>query len=276
ALTPTNLITLAHFSVSSAMNWPKSTGEPASAMPPTSATGQIVTSARLSAFGGKADIGHIDQAAMSRGLGERVVSANCITIGETLTIMEYSLLKFFHILGAVIMGGGLIGVWMADLRSRQLRELKPFSEAVRNIAVFYDGLVVPGALLPLASGTWMIVNFYGGWNFLGFPWLAGMVGLFAFEFIEGNTITRLYFMRLRRVTRSALNAGDVTLELQQARGERVPTFTHFLDLPLLFLIVALGAIRPTTWLLFFAGSIAAVALAIILTLVIPRLYPWGS
>jgi uncharacterized membrane protein len=190
--------------------------------------------------------------------------------------VEYGLLKFFHLVGAVIMGGGLIGVWMADLRSRQLRELKPFSEAVRNIAVFYDGLVVPGALLLLASGTWMIVNLYGGWNFLRFPWLAGMVGLFAFEFIEGNTITRLYFMRLRRVTRSALNAGDVTLELQQARGERVPTFTHFLDLPLLFLIVALGAIRPTTWSLFLAGSIAAVALATILTVLIPRLYPWGS
>jgi uncharacterized membrane protein len=100
--------------------------------------------------------------------------------------VEYGLLKFFHLLGAVLMGGGLIGVWMADLRSRQLHELKPFSEAVRNIAVFYDGLVVPGALLLLASGTWLIVDFYGGWNFLQFPWLAGMVGLFAFEFIEGN------------------------------------------------------------------------------------------
>jgi hypothetical protein len=83
--------------------------------------------------------------------------------------VEYGLLKFFHLLGAVLMGGGLIGVWMADLRSRQLHELKPFSEAVRNIAVFYDGLVVPGALLLLASGTWMIVEFYGGWNFLQFP-----------------------------------------------------------------------------------------------------------
>src|SRR5262249_499351 len=105
-------------------------------------------------------------------------SANCVTSWRPP--MEYSLLKFFHLLGAVIIGGGLIGVWMADLRSRQLRELKLFSEAVRNIAVFYDGLVVPGALLLLASGTWMIVNFYGGWNFLRFPWLAGMVGLFAF------------------------------------------------------------------------------------------------
>ena len=190
-------------------------------------------------------------------------------------MIEYSLLKFFHILGAVLIGGGLIGVWMADLRSRQLRELTLFSEAVRNIAVFYDGLVVPGALLLLISGTWMIVNFYGGWSFLQIAWLAGMVALFAFEFIEANTITRLYFMRLRRLTRSALDAGHVTPELQRARGEIVPTFTHFLDLPLLFLTIALGSMQPTTWTLFFAGSFAAVALATLLTLVIPRLYPWG-
>jgi hypothetical protein len=91
--------------------------------------------------------------------------------------MEYEILKFTHVLGAVLMGAGLIGVWMADLRSRQLSELKPFAEAVRNIAVFYDGLVVPGALLLLISGTWMIVKFYGGWGFLQIPWLAGMVGI---------------------------------------------------------------------------------------------------
>jgi uncharacterized membrane protein len=190
--------------------------------------------------------------------------------------MDNGLLKFFHILGAVLMGGGLIGVWMSDLRSRQLHELKSFSEAVRNIAVFYDGLVVPGALLLLFSGTWMIVSFFGGWNFLQFPWLAGMVALFAFEFIEGNTITRLYFMRLRRLTRSALDIGRVTPELQRARGEHVPTFTHFLDLPILFLIIALGAMQPTTWTLFFTGLIASVGLATALTLAIPRLYPWGS
>jgi uncharacterized membrane protein len=190
--------------------------------------------------------------------------------------MDYGLLKFFHILGAVLMGGGLIGVWMSDLRSRQLRELKSFSEAVRNIAVFYDGLVVPGALLLLFSGTWMIVRFFGGWNFLQLPWLTGMVGLFAFEFIEGNTITRLYFMRLRRLTRLALDLGRGTPELQRARGEPVPTFTHFLDLPILFLIIALGAMQPTTWTLFFVGLIASVGLATALTLVIPRLYPWRS
>jgi hypothetical protein len=110
------------------------------------------------------------------------------------------------------MGAGLIGVWYADLRSRQVRglSLPVFAELVRQIAVFYDGLVVPGALLLLGSGTWLIVTIYGDWAFLGIPWLAGMVALFAFEFIEGNTVTRLYFMRLRRLTKIALEQGSVT------------------------------------------------------------------
>jgi hypothetical protein len=77
--------------------------------------------------------------------------------------VTYPVLKFLHLLGVVLMGAGLIGVWYADLRSRQLRELTVFAEAVRSIAVLYDGLVVPGALLLLGSGTWLIVTVYGGW-----------------------------------------------------------------------------------------------------------------
>ncbi len=188
--------------------------------------------------------------------------------------MIYPVLKFAHLLGLTLMGAGLIGVWHADLRSRQVRELSVFAEAVRSIAVFYDGLVVPGALLLLGSGTWLIVTVYGGWEFLGVPWLSGMVALFAFEFIEGNTITRLYFMRLRRITRDALQRGTVTAELAKARREHVPTFTHFLDIPILFVIVALGAMRSTTWALFAIGTALALLAAAILTLVIPRLYPF--
>jgi uncharacterized membrane protein len=189
--------------------------------------------------------------------------------------MTYPLLKFLHILGAILIGAGLIGVWVSDLRSRQLRNLPQFAEAVRNIAVFYDGVVLPGALLLLASGTWLIVQFFGGWDFVKVPWLAGMVALFAFEFVEGNTITRLYFMKLRRLTRAALSVGDFTPELNKVRGEIVPTFTHFLDLPILFVIVALGTIKPDTWTLFFVGSVLSILIATALTIVVPKLYPWG-
>jgi uncharacterized membrane protein len=190
--------------------------------------------------------------------------------------MEFNLLKLAHVLGTVLIGGGLIGVWMSDLRSRQLTELKTFAEAVRNIAVFYDGVVVPGALLLLASGAWMTALYYGSWASVHTPWLAGMAGLFAFEFIEGNTITRIYFMRLRRLTKQALAQGRITPELAAARQETVPTLTHFLDLPLLFVIIALGVIQPATWSLFLAGSAAAVLVAAFLTILIPRLYPWSQ
>lgn len=101
-----------------------------------------------------------------------------------------------------------------------------------------------------------------------------MILLFVLEFVEGNTITRLYFMRLRRLANDALSQGGVTPELTRARHERVPTFTHFLDIPMLLLIVSLGALRPNTWTQFIVGFIVALAVAIALTLWIPRLYPW--
>lgn len=188
--------------------------------------------------------------------------------------MIYSLLKFVHLVGLMLIGAGLIGVWVSDLRSRKVHDLALFGEAVRNIAVFYDGVVVPGALLLLFSGTWMTWDMWGGWNFIQHPWLAGMIILFAFELVEGNTVTRLYFTRLRRLTIEAIAQGVVTPELERARLEQVPTFTHFLDIPLLMVIVLLGTIRPGTWTPFLVGVVCALAMAAALTWWIPRLYPW--
>jgi uncharacterized membrane protein len=190
--------------------------------------------------------------------------------------MTYNRLKFVHILGAILMGAGLVAVWLADFRSRQLRELPTFAEAVRTIAVCYDGLVVPGALLLLASGGWMIAQYYGGLNFLNVPWLADMVVLFLAEFIEGNTVTRLYFMRLRRLTRQALQSGQFTPELERERGKLGPSFTQFLDLPALTLIIALGALKPDSWSLWLVGVAISLVTSGLLTYWVPRLYPWGA
>jgi len=51
----------------------------------------------------------------------------------------------------MLMSAGLIGVFVADMRSRQSRDVKLFAQAVTFIGVFYDGLVVPGALLLLTG-----------------------------------------------------------------------------------------------------------------------------
>jgi uncharacterized membrane protein len=169
---------------------------------------------------------------------------------------KYVLLRFAHLIGLMLMSAGLIGVFVADMRSRQVRDVKLLAQAVTFIA-FYDGLVVPGALLLLASGTWLIISYYGGWQFLKTPWLVGMVILFGLEFIEGNTITRLYFMRLRRLARLAVTEGRVTPELAHARAEHLASFTHFLDIPILLVIVSLGALRPSDWTQFVIGIVLA-------------------
>ena len=188
---------------------------------------------------------------------------------------KYLLLRFAHLIGLMLISAGLIGVFVADMRSRQVRDVKLLAQAVTFIAVFYDGLVVPGALLLLASGAWLIISYYGGWQFLKVPWLVGMVILFGLEFIEGNTITRLYFMRLRGLARAAVAEG-VTPELADARAEQLASFTHFLDIPILLVIVSLGALRPSDWTQFVIGIVLAVAAASLLNYFIPRLYPWGG
>lgn len=183
----------------------------------------------------------------------------------------HGLARFGHTVGLMLISAGLIGVFIADIRSRQARSLEIFAEAVRSIALFYDGLVVPGAVLLAASGLWLIAGWHGWGAVVDQPWLLGMIGLFLFEFVEGNTVTRLYFLRLRRETARALAAGGPTPTLTQAAGGGLATFTHFLDLPLLLVIVMLGVLRPDDWFAFVIGCAAAVATATALTCALPRL-----
>jgi hypothetical protein len=100
--------------------------------------------------------------------------------------------------------------------------------------------------------------------------------LFALEFVEGNTITRLYFIRPRRLAREAVSQGRVTPELARPRAEQLASFTHFLDIPILLVIVSLGALRPSDWTQFVIGAIVAVTAASLLNYFVPRLYPWGG
>jgi len=188
----------------------------------------------------------------------------------------HELLNLAHLVGAGLVGGGLIGVWLSELRSRRIPDLRQFSVAIHDIPILYYWIVIPGAILLLISGVWLIVQFYGGWGILRVPWLAGMVALFAVELIEGNTITGTHVMKLRRITRRALEAGHITPELEAARHARVPTFVHFLHLPLFLVIVSLGIARPVTWTLFAFGTTLSLLIATVLSIAVPRIYPWKA
>lgn len=189
-------------------------------------------------------------------------------------IDAFLLLRYAHILGAILMAAGLLGVWLAEFRSRRVEGLSLYAEYARLVAVFYDGLVLPGALLLLLSGGTLIALYYDGLGFLDHPWLVGMVGLFLFEFIEGNTLTRLHFTKLRRLSHEAVSKGDTGDALMETRQKLLPNLAHFLDLPIIAVIVALAVIRPTSWDMFVAGTLTALLIAGTLAFWIPKLHPW--
>lgn len=190
--------------------------------------------------------------------------------------MIYLVAKFAHLVGLTMIASGLIGVFVTDMRSRQLTELKTYAEVFRSTSVFYRGLVTPGGIVLLISGTYLVAEYHGGWEFIKTPWLAGMIVLFAYEFIEGNTLMRFHYRKLNRLIREAEAKGYITRGLERARDDNLTSFSHFLDVPNLMVLISLGAIRPATWMQFFIGLALALVVATILNYWLPRLYPWGT
>jgi uncharacterized membrane protein len=182
---------------------------------------------------------------------------------------SYLLLRMLHIVGFILLGGGLVAVFVSELRAYRTADVHRFAEAAWYTATFYDGLVVPGAVLLAISGVLLILEL--GLGFFGEPWLVGMWGLFLFEMIEGNTVTRAQFRRTLRRSREALARGRLTDRDRDEARSLVGQVTHFLDLPVLLVIVYCGAMRPGSWTEVLTALGLALVAAAVLTALVPRL-----
>jgi uncharacterized membrane protein len=182
---------------------------------------------------------------------------------------SYLLLRMLHIVGFILLGGGLVAVFVSELRAYRTADVHRFAEAAWYTATFYDGLVVPGAVLLALSGVLLILEL--GLGFFGEPWLVGMWGLFLFEMIEGNTVTRAQFRRTLRRSREALARGRLTDRDRDEARSLVGQVTHFLDLPVLLVIVYCGAMRPGSWTEVLTALGLALVAAAVLTALVPRL-----
>jgi uncharacterized membrane protein len=186
----------------------------------------------------------------------------------------YLLLKLGHVLGFILLGGGLLAVFISELQAYRTDELPIFAEAARYTALLYDALAVPGALLVGLTGFFLVRQLDLG--FFAEPWVVGMWGLFLFEFIEGNTLTRVQFHRALRRSRQAVANGE-TLgdELRNEARGLVNRITHFLDLPLFATIVYCGTLRPQSWAHVLLTVVAGITCAAILGYAVPRLARTG-
>ena len=182
----------------------------------------------------------------------------------------YTLLKFAHIMGFTFLGGGLLAVWVSEFQAYRTNDMKEFTDAAWYTAVFYDFLVVPGALTLAASGYFLMRQL--GLGFFDAPWLIAMWGLFLFEFIEGNTITRIQFRRTLRHSRAAYNAGKtLTEDIREDARTLLNRVVHFLDVPMLTVIIFCGAVRPYSWAVILAAVAIALVVTALLVISIPRL-----
>lgn len=182
----------------------------------------------------------------------------------------YTLLKFGHIVGFIVLGGGLLAVFISELQAYRTTDMKVFAEAARYTATFYDSFVISGALLVGVSGFFLILEL--GLGFFEEPWVVGMWGLFLFEFIEGNTITRMQFRKTLRRSREALVLGDpLTDDLREETRGVVNQIVHFLDIPLFTVIVYCGTVRPDSWIHVLAAIGIGLLIATLLMVFVPRL-----
>ena len=181
----------------------------------------------------------------------------------------YLLLRFAHIVGFILLGGGLLAVFVSEMRAYLTADVGRFAEAAWYTATFYDAFVVPGAVLAGLSGLFLI--FQLGLGLFTEPWLVAMWSLFLFEFIEGNTITRLQFRRTLRRSRDALETGKLTSQDREEARTLLGQVTHFLDVPLFLVIVYCGAMRPDNWTHVLAAIAVALAATMLLTATVPKL-----
>ena len=182
----------------------------------------------------------------------------------------YLLLKFAHFLGFILLGGGLLAVWVSEFQAYRTNEIGVFAESARYTAIFYDFLVIPGAITVATSGFFLVQNL--GLGFFDEPWLITMWGLFLFEFIEGNTITRIQFRKtLRRSQKALIDGQALNTEIREDARSLINQVVHFLDIPMTMVIVYCGVMRPDNWTPILTAIAIALTATALLVILVPRL-----
>ena len=182
----------------------------------------------------------------------------------------YIWLKFGHILGFTLLGGGLLAVWVSEFQAYRTDDMKEFAQASRYTAIFYDFLVIPGALTVGTTGFFLVLQL--GLGFFSEPWLVGMWGLFLFEFVEGNTITRFQFRKTLASSRKAFEAGkELSEEIREEARSLVNQIVHFLDIPMTTVIIYCGTVRPDSWAQVLTAIAIGLCVTALLVVFVPRL-----
>lgn len=163
----------------------------------------------------------------------------------------YSLVKFLHVVAAVIwVGGGFIIMLMA-VRADRAGDIDGTLVAMRAAGELGASLMVPASLLTLLTGLTMC------WFWVGFTELWVLIGLAGFTatFLVGILVFKPTGDRL-----SALIAEQGPTPAAMAEGRRILKVARF-DYAIMFVIVAAMVLKPSASDVAILTVMAAVLIA---------------
>nr|WP_297582578.1 DUF2269 family protein [Roseibium sp.] len=177
------------------------------------------------------------------------------------------MLKFAHLSGILLVAAGLFAALFQDFLYRRSTVRSSQTMSLKLMLDWYTFFALPGAAIVFASGGALVAVYYGPLDLLNTPWLAGMFGLFTIGLVRGITVSGPYLRGLIAMTEADSQAsGPETLP-----GRHLPVFVRGLEVPFLFLIVALGVFRPETWTMVLVGIGLALQFTFALTLLLPSI-----
>lgn len=158
------------------------------------------------------------------------------------------LLKFIHILAAMLMVGGMFARQMVRTSAKNSSDVQTVGSLLRAAGNIDRRLVIPSSNLVILVG--IILALLAGWPIFGFlqgasqNWLlisnilivAILVVIFA-VFVPGNR-------KLESLIQAAQEQGQVTAELRLAMDNQVMKWAHYFEEVAVIVIIALMVFKP--------------------------------
>ncbi len=163
----------------------------------------------------------------------------------------YSLVKFLHVVAAVVWVGGGFALALLALRAERASNIEAMLQAMRATGELSNRLFVPTSLLTLGFGL-ILCLFWVGFSDL---WvLIGLVGYFT-TFAIGMTVFGPTAAKM-----AALIAGEGVTPQALALGQRMLRFVR-IDYSVMLVIVADMVLKPTAQDIGILVAMAAVLAA---------------
>ena len=157
------------------------------------------------------------------------------------SLNTFRLVFAFHIIGIVVLGGRMLGMFVEDIRARTAKDPKDMIESLRHRWIIGMAGGPFGSVLVL--GTGILLVFVRDYSFAE-GWILTNLSIAGFELTEGMLFTRRHLSKTASLTERALTDKGAMVELKGLMAMPIPKLIFRIK-PITFLTMMVMSIyRP--------------------------------